>query len=55
MDQQAQDQYVASWKYLPVPYHPSDSGLSLCRKSLPGAGADVLIYGGTPELADLAT
>lgn len=55
MDEEAASQYVALWEHQPVPYRPSRSGLKLYGESLNKEEGSVLIYGGTPELADLAT
>lgn len=54
MDQHAADNYVKSWAYMPVPFRPSDSGINIYEKSIASPQDTLLIYGGTPELADLA-
>lgn len=55
MNREAAETYVRLWAHQPVPKRPSRLGLDHYRRALERVtDPRVLIYGGTPELADLA-
>lgn len=55
MDQHAANEYVRRWAHQPVPMRPSPLGLAHYRTHLGACPRPrVLVFGGTPELADLA-
>jgi SAM-dependent methyltransferase len=55
MDFNATSQYLRYWAFQPVPMRPSPTGLANYGRAIKASvQSDLLIYGGTPELVDLA-